>query len=341
MQSETLPGTASTYPALRRFSFWVLLILVAAFVFLDYWTYSRQFQANPESIAALAAGTGPAPAQYRVGVIYAAKLILKATHGHLSYRHSFALFDFVFALAAGLLARSILLRSRAFAHAESISQWLRLSVLLGLATYYMNWSLWYQRPETWACTLFVAASMYVLIAVRSSALLAVGLIALAGLQGVIRSDVAMIFHFALFVYVLLRGARGFAAGKGALLASSFVSGLLATAVFWVLTHKAFPHATYGDTPVFQLLRNLAPMQWVPAGLFLAPVLYTFWRINNQETAGEGWMGTLLLASALYFASWAVVGRLEEVRIFVPFAFALMPLTADTLAGRLEAISQDG
>ncbi len=40
--------------------------------------------------------------------MHAAKLILKATHRHLSYRHSFALFDFAFALAAGLLAVAIL-----------------------------------------------------------------------------------------------------------------------------------------------------------------------------------------------------------------------------------------
>ncbi len=334
MQPATLLGNASMNPALRRISFWILFILVAAFVFLDYWTYSRQFQANPESIAALAGGTGPAPAQYRVGVIYAAKLFLKATHGHLSYRHSFALFDFVFAFAAGLLTRSVLFGSRSFKAAPPVSQWLRLSILLGLTTYYMNWSLWYQRPETWACTLFVAASVYLLTTARSGAVLALGLIALAVVQGVIRSDVAMIFHFALFVYVLLRGARGFLVSKRVLLASSFVSGLLATAILWVLTHKAFPHATYGDTPVFQLLRNLAPMQWVLASLFLAPVLYTFWRAKDLDTATEGWTGTLLLASALYFASWAAVGRLEEVRIFVPFAFALMPQTANALATRL-------
>ncbi len=172
MQPATLPGNTSTNPALRCVSFWILLILVAAFVFLDYWTYSKQFQANPESLAALAGGTGPAPAQYRVGVIYAAKLISRVTHGHLSYRHSFALFDFVFALAAGLLARSILLGSRSFKAAPPVSQWLRLSILLGLTTYYMNWSLWYQRPETWACTLFVAVSMYLVSAVRAGTVLA-------------------------------------------------------------------------------------------------------------------------------------------------------------------------
>ncbi len=328
-------GTPLVAPALRRSSLIVLLILVAAFTFLDYWSYSQQFRLDPTSVVALANGAGPAPAQYRVGLIYAAKYILRATHGHLSYRHSFAIFDFVAALCASLLTRSVLFRTVSFQAASPTSRWLRLFILFGLATYYMNWSMWYQRPETWACTLFVAASMYLLSAVSSRPTVTLGLIALAAAQSVIRSDIAILFHFALFVVVIFRGARGFLVDRAVLLASSVVGGVLATAMLWLLIHRIFPHATYGDTPVFQLVRNLSPVQLVPALLFLAPTIYTFLRGSQQGAAGQGQAETLLLASALYFASWTVVGRLEEVRIFVPFAFALIPQTANALASRLD------
>lgn len=330
------------YSAFRRTSFWIFVILVAAFAFLDYWAYSQQFRLNPESIAALAGGSGPAPAQYRVGVIYAAKLILRVTRGHISYRHSFAVFDFVFALAASLLMRSVLLRTRSFQIAPPLSQWVRIFILIGLSTYYLNWSMWYQRPETWACTLFVAASMYLLYAVRSSLAVIISLVTLAIVQGVIRSDVAILFHFALFVCILFRSGRSFLVNKNTLLVSSFLGGILPTAILWTLIHKIFPHASYGDTAVFQLLRNLSPTQWVPALLFLAPTLYTYIRANwfgsSTEGTTEDQGNVLLLASALYLGSWAIVGRLEEVRIFIPFAFALMPQTANALAEHIELSS---
>jgi hypothetical protein len=36
---------------------------------------------------------------------------------------------------------------------------------------------------------------------------------------------------------------------------------------------------------------------------------------------------------IYFVSWALVGRLQEVRIFVPFT-TLMPLSANLAADRI-------
>ncbi len=317
----------------RRYSFFILLAAVAAFSYLNYWAYSQQFRLDPDSIVALANGTGFAPAQYRIGLIYTAKLILHLTHGHISYRHSFAVFDFFGALSAVLLLRTVLFRSRSFAAAAPVARWLRVFILIGLAVYYMGWSMWYQRPETWFSAFFVAASLYVLTCVRSGVWMAGALVGLAVLQGAIRSDVAIVFHFGLFVYVLFRGTRGFLVSKPVLLTTSAISGLTATIMLWMLIHRIFPHANYGDTPVFQLLRNFSPDQLLPAFLFLIPTLYVF--LRGVKQAG-GPQRALLLSAALYFLSWAAVGRLQEVRIFVPFAFALMPLTADTLASRLEA-----
>ena len=329
------PANGAGMQGLRRASFWVILLLVVSYTFLDYWGYSAEYRAHPELYETFAQGQGSAPAQYRIGLIYAAKLLHKA--GHLGYRHSFALFDLIFALAATLLARNLLLHLPAFRASKQGSRWTQMAILLGLLSFYFSWSLWYQRPETWASAFFVAGSVYLLSVVRSQAGLIGGLLALAAFQGFVRADVAILFHFGLFLYLLLRGAQGFRAPRGLLLVTSLVCFVLPTAILWVLMHKVFPHATYGDTKVFQAVYNLNPWNSFPFLVFIVPTLYTYWRAVPRFQALSGPQAALLASSVIYLCSWFVVGRLAEVRIFVPFALALMPLAA-SLAG--EAILAD-
>jgi len=182
-----------------------------------------------------------------------------------------------------------------------------------------------------ACAFFVAASLYLLSVSRSRVLPLAGLVVLSAWQGFVRADVAILFHFGLFVYIMLRGSKGFFAPRGLLLAISFVCCVIPTSILWLLMHKVFPHATYGDTKVFQLLTNFTPGQLVPFLLFFSPVLYTYRRALARFSSLEGPQAALLLSAVLYLCSWAVVGRLQEVRIFVPFAMALIPLSANLVA----------
>lgn len=329
-----VPDQEQGLQQMRRFSSWLLLLLAATFAFQDYWNYSTLFREYPQSILSLAAGHGLAPQQYRIGLVYLARFLSNLSHGHLSYRHFFAIFDFIAILLAGWCVRETLMHTRGFLAASTLSRWVRLMSLMGLAMVYFTWSYWYQRPETWTSALFVAASMFLISQVRTGWIVVSGLILLAMGEAFIRADVAILFHFALFVYVLFRGARGFLVSRRALLVASFFGGLLPAVILWVLMHKVFPHATYGNTPVFQLLRNLAPSEIVPFALFIVPTVYTFLRGDASGAVGEGQGHTLLLASALYFVSWAILGRIEEVRIFIPFAFALMPQTVNAVAAHI-------
>lgn len=332
---EIRPDAECASRSLRRYTFWITLLLVAAFTFLDYWGYSTAHRTDPQGIELLASGKGEAPAQYRVAVIYTAKYLGRLVHGHLAFRHFFAIFDFIASLCSLLLIRALLFRTRAFCSATRISQMLRAMIVLGLSAYYLTWSMWYQRPETWTSVLYVALSFYLISAVRSPAVVFSGLVVLAAVQGFVRSDVAILFHFGLFLYVLVRGADGFSVRRWVLLGASCLSGLISTTILWILIHHIFPHATYGNTKVFQLPANLTPNQFVPFLIFFTPTLYTYVRGKVPGAAGRGPEQTLLLASGFYLASWVLVGLIQEVRIFVPFAFALMPQTANALANSME------
>ena len=65
---------------LRRFLGGAAFVLTGAYIFLDYWNYSRMWHADPREWADLLAGRGLAPAQYRIGI-----LKLAAWLGHLSH----------------------------------------------------------------------------------------------------------------------------------------------------------------------------------------------------------------------------------------------------------------
>lgn len=320
---------------LRRYTICISLLLVAAFTFLDYWEYSKAHHMDPQGIELLASGHGEAPAQYRVAAIYTAKFLSHAVHGHLAYRHFFAIFDFICALGASLLVCKLLFRTKAFFEASPTSQILRAMILMGLSLYYFTWSMWYQRPETWMSTLFVVASLFVVSKVRSAAIAFPTLVILGAIQGFVRADVAILFHFGLFIYLIIRGSRDFPAGRAVLVSASCLSGLLSTAILWILMHQIFPHATYGKTQVFQLFANLWPNQFVPFLIFFTPTLYTYLRIRKSGTSTSGPEDAFRLSAVLYLASWVLVGLIQEVRIFVPFAFALTPQTVNTLANSLE------
>jgi hypothetical protein len=93
--------------------------------------------------------------------------------------------------------------------------------------------------------------------------------------------------------------------------------------------KVYPLADYGDTPVLQLFLNLkSPQAYAPFLLFLLPTAWTAVMLMRRryqvESSGIG----VFTAAAIFLGMWVVVGKIAEVRIFLPFALALAPLTAE-------------
>ena len=313
---------------MRRLFTSLLLLLLASLTFLHYREYNAELDAHPKTYSLLLQGDGAAPAQYRVGMVFAAEALHRLTrvpiYGFL------ALFDFSLALGAALLLRDLLTRMGSFQAASAGSRWSRCLLFLLLFSFYLAWSGYYQRPETFASTFFVAASVYLLSWKRPVALVVPCLLVLAVLQGFVRADVAILFHFGLLAYLLTLGGRGFPLSRPVLLLTSLVGTALPAAILYVLIHKIFPHATYGTTPVFQLILNLRPTILVPFALFIIPTIYTYKEALPRLSHLPAPFPSLLMIAFFYFGSWAVLGRLEEVRIFIPFAIAMMPLTVNFL-----------
>ena len=102
----------------------------------------------------------------------------------------------------------------------------------------------------------------------------------------------------------------------------------------------FPNAHYGSEGVVQLANNLKPEMWATMLLALLPFGLLLGLIASKRYRPGAVMAMLLISSLLYFPLWATVGLLDEVRIFLPFAFALMPATVWALIGLMPQASPE-
>jgi branched-subunit amino acid transport protein AzlD len=317
----------------------LLVFLVASVCFLNYWQYNRQFQSEPDQYVGLINGTADAPQQYRVLIVRSAWFITQHVH-HLGLRHAFGAFDMLAALISGWLLLLLIERSEAFQKRPAMEQWLAYAVFLFLIAYYLIWVDWYQRPETLPTACFVAIMLALLswkpANSASLAAIAIGTLAIVLLQGLTRADVAFCFYLGVFIYACLPNNNPLPGPRYFHAALAAVAALFAVAIQWVMMHRVYPNATYGDTKVVQLKGNFTdPLSVLPFLLFVLPAAWTCWFVFRRRPATEAPWLALLLAAVVFVPLWSVVGRIQEARIFLPFAMALIPLT---VACCLEGIS---
>ena len=313
----------------------VFFALLCAICFLDYWSYSVEFHKNPGGNLDLIAGTAAAPQQYRVLIVRAAWLLQQ--HNLLVFRYSFVLFDFMAGAAAGLILLKLLERSAAFRRTGSTGRWLGYAAFLFLFAYYLLWLDWYQRPETLPTACFLSAMLALLNwrTSRASSMLLIATLTLlvSLLQALTRADVAVCFYAGAFVFAALSRRSLLPAARLFLLSLSAMAAALALGVQWYLMHRVYPHATYGDSPVFQLRMNLLePLRVGPFLVFMAPVLWTLWGVLRRREWNEPASTALAVGTVLFLPLWIVLGKIDEVRIFIPFAVALIPLSVSHVLG---------
>jgi hypothetical protein len=156
-----------------------------------------------------------------------------------------------------------------------------------------------------------------------------GLLLLAVAQGFVRADVAFALHVGILVVCLTGAGRGFALPRGVQAGTSLVAMLLVLGIQYDLMKRVYPQADYGDTQVVQLFFNLkSPSAYVPFLIFLLPMGWTAAMLRRRGYHAESAGIAIFTAAVIFLGMWVVVGKIAEVRIFLPFALALAPLAAE-------------
>ncbi len=324
----------------------LLCVLVLSVGVLDSREYGREFHQNPKAWMDVIAGTANAPAQYRIGVVDTASFL--ARHAHLELGHVLTLLDVLSGLIAVFVLFWVLRRSLVYRKARQSAQWFGAASFLVLMQFYLGWVIWYQRPETLPTAAMVALTL-ALLTVRvpwaglvGTVLAVAGVLLIAVAQGYIRADVALALHAGVLLVCFTSAGNGFALGRGVQAGTSLVAMVLVAGIQYDLMRRVFPLANYGDTPVFQLLQNLqAPTTQLPFLLFLVPFGWTaVVLVQRRYQANSAGLG-MFVGAVIFLGMWLVVGRIKEVRIFLPFAVALAPLTTELAIQRFLPDSAEG
>jgi hypothetical protein len=324
----------------------LLCVLVLSVGVLDSREYGREFHQNPNAWMDVIAGTANAPAQYRVGVVDTASFL--ARHGHLELGHVLTLLDVLSGLIAVFVLFWVLRRSAVYRKAGQSAQWFGAACFLVLMQFYLGWVIWYQRPETLPTAAMLAVALALLtvrlpLSQRLGTVVAVaGLLLLAVAQGYVRADVALALHAGILLVCFTSAGNGFALRRGVQAGTSLVAMVLVAGIQYDLMRRIFPQASYGDTPVFQLIQNLqAPTTQLPFFLFLIPFGWTaVVLVRRRYQANSAGLG-VFAGAVLFLGMWLMVGRIKEVRIFLPFALALAPLTTELAIRRFLPDSAEG
>lgn len=324
-----------SYRAARSVLLYAFICAISlSYGFMDWGLYREKFITNPDGWKLYFRGGVEAPWQYRIGIWMAVDWLNR--HFSMKAYDTLTLIDVVCLTAALWAVLQVLRNSDEYRALPDPTRWLSVTGMLFLAEYYLGWGHWYQTGVTLPSVLFVALSMAIVYGriVKSRLLASFLLLALAYVQGFIRADVAVLLHAGFVVALLFRARFPLFLGKFGQMATSGVAALVAGCIQLYLMLVRFPNAKYGPGGVVRLSTNIHPGMWLTLLLATFPCWLLIGLVAVRRYRADGETGMLLIASLLYLAVWATVGLLDEVRIFLPFAFALMPATVMALVGLL-------
>jgi hypothetical protein len=308
------------------------LMVVGSYTFLSYWDFSKMYYADPREWATLLAGRGPAPAQYRLGVLWPAGAMARLSHNHLPVRWGLGLLDGFFLLIALPTLLFFTTRTASFLRAGRMRKWGILLLTVFLFQFYLAWTLWFHKPETmanFAC--LVVSLLLVTRRPRLPRFLAVAaLVAIAAYAATVRADAAFAFHFGMLLACLLPGSEDLPLGRALQGGVSAVSLLVVLGVEHFIKTVLFPQAVFRD-PIFQLIHNLrSPQSLFCTAIALAPFYATLLVGRRHWRELATWERGLLIGSVVNFGLYFVVGVSQEVRIFLPFAMTVLAISAPRL-----------
>jgi hypothetical protein len=301
--------------------------------YIGYFGYRAAMLAAPGAWDDLLAGRGAAPDQYRVGIMWLAHWIM--LYGHVNLAFALASIDLVTGLIAALLLLEILRRTAVYRSADAVGRWLGCAALLVAVQWSMGWLFWLKKPETMVAAMFAVAMLWLWQEPApgnasprhtNSGRITSLLLALSLALATVRADVAVALNL---------GVLAVAVGGGQLSlprvwagATSLVGALIAGGLQIWLMRVVYPQASYGRVKLWQLVPNLVHgSRWPPFLVFMLPVGWVAAQIVRRKFSRDAAGLAVLVGAALYLPLWFTVGKIDEVRIVIPLALALVPLTA--------------
>jgi hypothetical protein len=315
-------------PGPERIAKVLLLAGILAASYLDYFGYRAQGYYAAGFWEDRLHGLATAPDQYRIGIVWLSHWMM--LHLHLPLMWSLASIDLLSGLVAVLVLFSVFVHSMVYRDATHAGRWFGCASFVLLILWFLAWLLWLQKPETMPAVMLISILLWLwqLRDVSSSWLLRASLIVTVSLLlSTFRADMACLLNLGILIFVLARKSS-LALPRPAVIVVTGVSTLAAAAIQLYLMRVAFPHAGYGLVKLWQFWPNLKhATRWPPFVLFLLPLFWMLIQVVRRRFHRDA-AGLAFLAGALCFAAlWITIGKIDEVRIFIPFAMALTPLTA--------------
>jgi len=324
--AEKLDGPATTARTL-------LIAAVLSITYLDFFAYKNAGFSDPASLDDRLLGNASAPDQYRMGIYLAAHWL--TAHLHIVPAKAFALLDGTAALIAVLLLFAVLEHSETYARATRLLQWFGASAFVLLVLWFMGWFFWLHKPEALPAAALVAAMLTLWQRRRAPWLTASAVLLLTIALASFRADIACLLNLGVLLYALSTRQPQLALPRSTTILITTIAALAAAGIQLWLTRIVYPQASYGLVKMWQLRPNLIhATRWPPFLLFLLPLLWMLVRAARNGLPHDPAGRALLTAALLYTSLWITIGKIDEVRIFIPFALALTPLIVQTMMARL-------
>ena len=348
LRSETVPdgraANADTSPkpgarmlSPRRATQVLLVATVLGVCDQSYWQYSDVDHYFAGSWLPYVHGTGLAPEQYRIGVKMAAWWMVQ--HFSWQFRYGFTLMDVIASTAGVLLIYNLLQNKQAIQGANRALQWFASAGFLFLVCFYMAWVGFFFRPETLPSVGLTACMAWLWTrsaTKRGGTVLTIcGLLVAAAVQAWIRADIPCALNAGIFLVSLTASGRGLSISRRSALATSLICIAVAAGTQLYIMRVLYPHASYGPIPLIMVTHDLhQPLAFPPFLIFMLPLFWTVIQAWRQRSTLDSGSKGLLIGAAIYFVLWIVMGKLDEVRIFIPFAVVLIPVTMELAERRI-------
>jgi hypothetical protein len=329
--ARTAAQNAAASPAVYART--LLAAAIGGVTYLGFFRYKADGFSAPHALDERLQGLAAAPEQYRVGVYTLACAM--AAHLHIAPSMAFSVLGAVAGLAGVLLLFRVLQCSAAYAQADRTSQWLGALAFVLLIVWTLPWTLLPEKPETLPAAGCVAALVWLWQPARRPAwLTALAILAISCALASFRADVACVLHLGLLAYVLAVREPALALDRWAAAVTAGLAALASGVLQFWLARVVYPQASYGAVKLWQLWPNLIhATRWPPFVVFLLPVGWLLVRGLRSGFVRDGVGRAVLVGALLYAGLWISIGKVDEVRIFLPFVWALAPLTAQMLMQR--------